>query len=196
VGRPGPQGVPRARRNLWRVDRHGDAWGPAWRLPDHINRSSSTFEPSIVADGSLSFMDAHLPGRFRTYRSQYRAGAYQEPEPLAFSDGTWSDWDATVAPDEAFLVLASDRPPATADHGDDLFIVWRTAAGWGGPVTHLEPPINDVRTGSVKPRLGPDRHTLYFSSDRATSDELARGIAPPPGFRIWRVDLASVLTGR
>jgi hypothetical protein len=54
--------------NLWRVDRAGDHWGPPRRLPDAVNRGTAVFEPSVVADGSVYFMDAHLPGNFRLYR--------------------------------------------------------------------------------------------------------------------------------
>jgi hypothetical protein len=181
--------------NLWRVDRLGDGWGPPHRLPDAINRGTAVFEPSIVADGSLYFMDAHLPGRFLTYRSQYRNGQYEAPVPLPFIDGSWSDWDVNVAPDESFLVLASDRPPVTPEHGDDLFIVFRRDGAWG-PITHLGPRVNDARTGSVKPRLAPDHHTLYFSSDRdgaARAAPAGSGASAQPAMRIWRVDLSPVL---
>ena len=178
--------------NLWRVDRRGDGWGPATRLPDSVNRGTAVFEPSIVADGSLFFMDAHVPGRFRFYRSQYESGGYLAPEPLPFSDGTWSDWDATVAPDESFMVFASDRPPVVDTHGDHLFIVFRDGGAWRR-IAHLG-AINDAQAGSVKPRLGPDHHTLYFSSDRALPATLQGAVgAAPAGFHLWRVDLAQWL---
>jgi WD40-like Beta Propeller Repeat len=175
--------------NLWRVNREGEGWGPPKRLPDTVNRGTGVFEPSIVADGSLYFMDAHLPGRFRIYRSQYKAGAYQEPDLIPFSAENWSDWDATVAPDESFMVFASDRPPVIASHGDDLFIAFRKSGSWG-QITHLG-PINDPATGSVKPRLGPDHHTLYFMSDRETSPTPPTAEqSTPPKNHIWQVDLA------
>lgn len=135
-------------------------------------------------------MDAHLPGRFRFYRSQYEDGVYQPPVPLAFSDGTWSDWDITVAPDESFLVFASDRPPVVADHGDDLFIAFRKD-GTFGQITHLG-AVNDANTGSIKPRLGPDGHTLYFMSDRTSSAITSPSTveSTPAKFKVWQVDLA------
>ncbi|HEX3759684.1 MAG TPA: hypothetical protein VHW23_13315 [Kofleriaceae bacterium] len=175
--------------NLWRVDRAGDHWGPPRRLPDAVNRGTAVFEPSVVADGSLYFMDAHLPGNFRLYRSQLRDGRYGEPVQLPFTDGTSSDWDLTVAPDESFLVFASDRAPVPADHGDDLFLVRRIAGTWG-PVAHLGPGVNHPDTGSVKPRLGPDGHTLYFLSDRPVSGAPPSAAGGPPVFHIWHVDLA------
>jgi hypothetical protein len=173
--------------NLWRVERQGDGWGQPTRLPDTVNRGTAVMEPCVVADGSLYFMDAHLPGRFRFYRSQLEGGVYQEPVQLPFSDGTWSDWDETVPPDESFMVFASDRPPVTADHGDDLFIAFRDRTVWR-EVTHLA-AVNDPKTGSIKPRLGSDHHTLYFLSDRETG---VAGVAPALS-NVWRVDLAPLL---
>lgn len=173
--------------NLWRVERRGAGWSEPVRLPDVVNRGTAVMEPCIVGDGSLYFMDAHVPGNFRFYRSQLQGGVYQAPVQLPFSDGTWSDWDATVPPDESFMVFASDRPPAGGDHGDDLFIVARDGGAWRD-VRHLD-AINDPATGSIKPRLGPDRHTLYFQSDRATGDA---GIAPAMS-NVWRADLAPYL---
>jgi hypothetical protein len=159
--------------NLWRMERRGDGWGPAVRLPDTVNRGSTVWEPSIVADGSLYFMDAHLPGRFRIYRSQLRDGVYRDPVPLPFSDGTWSDVDATVAPDESFMVLASNRAPVIAGHGHDLFIVLRKDGVWGD-VTHLGLEINSDAANEVTPRLGPDHHTVYFTSERTTPSSFPR----------------------
>jgi hypothetical protein len=187
--------------NLWRVDRRGDSWSDPVRLPDAINRGSAVFEPWIVADGSLYFMDAHLPGRFRLYRSQYAAGVYQDPVPLPFGDGTWSDVDTTVAPDESFLVLASTRPPVAPDtqtHG--LFIAFRRGDTWGDLV-YLGAAISPVGADQIQPRLGPDHRMLYFGSDRtikpvfprtreAARRDLEREHAWDNGrLNIWRVDL-------
>lgn len=173
--------------NLWRVERRGDGWGDPVRLPDAVNRGTAVMEPSIVGDGSLYFMDAHVPGNFRFYRSQLRDGVYQSPVPLPFSDGTWSDWDETVAPDESFMVFASNRPPAGGDHGDDLFLATRKDGTWGD-VRHLA-AINDAKTGSIKPRLGPDHQTLYFLSDRETG---TTGVTPALS-NVWHAHLAPIL---
>jgi len=187
--------------NLWRVERRGDSWGTPVRLPDMVNRGTGVWEPSIVADGSLYFMDAHLPGRFRIYRSQYRGGSYQEPQQLPFSDGTWSDVDATVAPDESFLVIASNRPPVEGQR-HELFLAFRDAGGGWGPLRHLGPAVNDATADQIQPRLGPDRHTLYFTSGRTTPIHYPRSPAVRDAdlrraqtwdngaSNIWQVDLS------
>jgi hypothetical protein len=63
-----------------------------------------------------------------------------------------------------------------------LFLVRRAAGAWG-EIRHLA--LNDAKTGSVKPRLGPDHRTLYFLSDRATG---TTGIAPAMS-NVWRAEL-------
>jgi hypothetical protein len=72
----------------------------------------------------------------------------------------------------------------TAEHGDDLFLAFRDGGAWR-EVSHLA-AINDPKTGSIKPRLGPDHHTLYFLSDRETG---VPGVKPALS-NVWRVDLA------
>jgi Tol biopolymer transport system component len=187
--------------NLWRVDRRGTGWGPPVRLPDRVNRGGAVWSPSVVADGSVYFMDGHLPGRFRLYRSQYKDGSYQEPEPVTFSDGTWGDVDPTVAPDESFMVFASNRPPVVAGKGHDLFLAFRKDGVWGD-IVHLTPGVSDAAANEIEPRLGPDGHTLYFSSDvttpityprnrEALTAELARIQAWDNGqLNIWAADLS------
>jgi Tol biopolymer transport system component len=185
--------------NLWRVDREGDGWGTPWRLPDAVNRSDSTFATNIVSDGSVYFMQPlGEGGNFRLYRSQYRRGTYQPPEPLSFSDGSSNDVDPAVAPDESFLIFGSRRAPA---QDMDLFLVLRDGAGdWSEPV-HLGAAVN-AEGSDAEPRLGPDRCTLYFSSERTRAihyprerrqadADLARIAAWDNGqYNIWRVSLA------
>lgn len=186
--------------NLWRVDRKGSGWGEPVRLPDTVNRSDSTFATSVVADGSIYFMQpSPTTGKFQLYRSQFLDGGYQAPQSLSFSTGTstTNDVDPAVAPDESFIVFGSGRAPAK---DMDLFIVKREGAEWGTP-RHLGDEVNAVGS-DAEPRLGPDHRTLYFSSERtvpvtfprAHEDavrDLARIQAWDNGqYNIWRTSLA------
>jgi len=157
--------------NLWRVDRKGDGWGTPVRLPDIINRSSSTYDMSIAKDGSLYFTQGDAKtGAFRLYESAFRNGSLQAPEPLPFSDGVTEDYDPAVAPDQSFLVFSSERAP-TPSGSADLFIVYATANGWSAPV-HIGP-------SGFQAKLSPDLSTLYFDNK-------------PPG--IWTIPLRPLLT--
>ena len=147
--------------NLWRVDRHGEGWSAPVRLPEAVNPNTSTFAPSVAADGSLWFMTTDdKSGKFRLFRSRYREGNYLAAQALPFSDGSNTDVDPAVAPDESFVVFGSGRTPK---HGIDLFIAYRVGGTWSDPQS-----LDDVNSSGsdAEARLSPDLGVLYFSSDR------------------------------
>ena len=187
--------------HAWRVARTASGWSEPTRLPDCINRSNNVFAPSVARDGSLYFMEASgEKQRFRLFRSQYQQGHYQEPAPLPFSDGTATDVDPAVAPDESYLVFGSGRAPAK---GIDLFLVFRQNGAWGTPV-HLGADLNSPGS-DAEPRLSPDGKALYFSSDRvvpatfprqpaAARTDLERMNSWDTGnYNIWQVSLINWL---
>lgn len=190
--------------NLWRVERTASGWSEPKRLPDAVNRSTSIFAPSVVGDGSVYFMDSNQDtGRFQIYRSQWRNGEYQAPATVGFSDGSSSDVDPAVAPDESFVVFGSGRPPAgKPGPGMDLFIAFRRNGVWEKPI-HLGNVINSP-TSDAEARLSPDQKTLYFSSERivpfeqplsaSQSNEFVNDMSWNNGqYNIWQVPLEPIL---
>ena len=186
---------------LWRVERRGDGWSEPTLLPATVNTGTSIYAPSVAADGSLYFMttDPHT-GKFRLFRAQSRDGGYLPAQPLPFSDGTSTDVDPAVAPDESFLVFGSGRLPG---RGIDLFVVFREGAGWGQPV-HLGNDVNTTKS-DAEPRLSPDGRTLYLSSERMVpvhfprtpaqaAADVARMQAWDNGnYNVWQVPLAPLI---
>lgn len=167
-----PGDTQRPAGNLWRVDRTADGWGEPVHLPSTVNRGNSTWAPSIAGDGSLYFIERASPqAPFRLWRSQWRAGAYETPTPLDFGDPTTQDVDPAVAPDESFIVFGSMHPGPGAH--ERLYIAFRKADGWSKPVD-LGPAVNGPDNDSNEARLGPDRRTLYFSTDRTQPIKLPR----------------------
>jgi len=173
-GNWGGQAWPGRGGNLWRVDRVGDGWGTPVRLPDSVNRSSTTFSPAVASDGSIYFMRVNsADGSFRLYVSRRENGHYQPAVALALGTGDGrSDFDPAVAPDQSFLVFSSDRPPAPAN-GNDLFIAFAVPGGWSAPV--------DLGLAGSEARLGANRTMLYYTA---------------PDHRIHRVSLAPWLRQR
>ena len=164
---------PKLGANLYRVDRTGNGWSQPVRLPDAVNIGRSQWKPSIAGDGSIYFTSVTKAGK-RLYCSRYVDGAYRSAQPLSFSDGTHGDVDPEVAPDEAFMVFASNgRTPG--DSADHLFIVYRTAGAWGEPqpLRYAGDDANGRSTDN-EPHLSPDGHTLYFSSDRTLPVQFPR----------------------
>lgn len=186
---------------LWRVDRRGDDWGEPKLLPATVNSGTSVYAPSVAADGSLYFMTPDAAsGRFRLFRAQMTHDTYSQAQPLPFSDGTITDVDPAVSPDESYLIFGSGRAPK---RGIDLFIAFRDGGSWTRPV-HLGDTINTPKS-DAEPRLSPDGRTLYFSSERTVPVEFPRSAANASAdlarmqawdngnYNIWWVPLVSIL---
>jgi Tol biopolymer transport system component len=190
-------GKPQNGGRLWRVERNQEKWGEPVLLPAAVNTNTSIFAPSVANDGSLYFMTTDaVTGRFRLYRSQFEGDRYGPAIALPFSDGSVSDVDPAVAPDESFLIFGSGQNKA---RGMDLFIVFREGDGWSRPVylgDDVSTPLSDA-----EPRLSADGSQLYFSSERTVpvtfprtaeraTTEIARMEAWDNGlYNIWKAPL-------
>jgi Tol biopolymer transport system component len=185
--------------NLWRVERHGNAWGEPVHLPAVINRGPSIWGPSLAGDGSLYFMDrVDGKGPFKLWRAQYRGGTWSQPVLQALGDPAMQQVDPAVAPDESFIVFSAKHPDS-GEH-ERLYLAVRKGAAWGTPID-LGAPVNLEGSDSNESRLAPDARTLYFASDRQTpvhyprtpaqaEADLARIAAWDNGNQnIWRVSL-------
>lgn len=187
--------------HLWRADRQGSGWSKPELLPDTVNRWDSTFSPAVARDGSVYFMAATgKQGNFQLYCAAFRHGAYQPPHLLPFSAGDWGGVDPAIAPDQSFIVFASNRPPTPANNSD-VFIAFRDSEGrWSQPVD-LRPFIDNA-DAIDELRLGPDGHTLYFTTGHIvaptypkTLADSERGLQQMQGWNngkdnVWEIDLA------
>lgn len=171
--------------NLWRVDFSKKRWGRPQRLADSVNSNTSVFSPAVTANGTLYFMRAENGGKFHIYRAPMRQGKFQTPVLASFSDADHGEYDPAVAADESYLIFSSGRAPAPPKT-TDLFIVFRTAHGWGEPID-LRSALSEDAHG-IEARLSPDGKTLYFSNARGPS-----GTDVPNGRFIWSVDLTELL---
>src|SRR6185312_16402925 len=108
--------------NLWKASYSKNRWGEPARLPEVINKNGSVFSPAVAGDGSLYFMRADSGGVFHIYRSEYKNRQYKTPVRASFCIDKYGDYDAAVAPNQAFLIFSSPRPPAPKT--TDLFIVF------------------------------------------------------------------------
>jgi hypothetical protein len=211
--RPKPgEPIPGIASNLWRVDRTATGWSDPKRLPDAVNVPGlSIFKPSVAADGTIYLTGIDKKGNRGIYSSAFKDSAYQPAQPLPFSDGTLMDVDPEIAPDQSFLVFASAGrlTGSNANNKDRLYIVLRQGNTWG-PVTPLRYADDDKPYGPSadnEPRLSPDHHTLYFSSDRAipvhfprTHDQAQRDLDrldlwDNSNSNVWSIPLSTALTG-
>lgn len=122
--------------------------------------------PAFAPDGrTLYFVKSTPDFNFWTIVvSRFAGGRWGAPEVAPFS-GRYSDADPFVTADGSRLYFISDRPaPGKAKRDLDIWVVERTAAGWGEP-QNLGPPVNGDGN-EWYPTLTRDG-TLYFGSDRA-----------------------------
>jgi len=130
-----------------------------------INDGSTALYPSVARDGTLYFMRS-MNKTAKIVRSELKNGVYSSTEVLNIpgDSETVFDSDPTIAPDQSFVVFASNRPDSLG--GNDLYISFHHGQQWCAPV-HLDAPINspgpEAATG-----LSPDGRTLYFASSRNT----------------------------
>jgi len=171
--------------NLWKVGFSKSKWSEPEHLPEEINKNGSVFSPAVAGDGSLYFMRADSGSVFHIYRSQFKNGKYETAIRGSFCLEKYGDYDPAVAPDESFLIFSSPRPPAPAKTAN-LFIVFRTANGWGEPID-LREALSDKVFG-VEARLSPDLKTLYFTN-QINKD----GVKVPTDSYIWQVDISALL---
>jgi WD40-like Beta Propeller Repeat len=153
--------------NLWRSDRTGSGWSKPVRMPDTVNIGPSIWKPSTASDGAIYFVSIDAKGGKRLYSAPFKNRAYQQAQPLSFSDGTTADVDPEIAPDGSFLVFCSSGRRKD-DPKDHLYVVLRRGSDWG-LVTAIRYDGDDQNGSSTddEPHLGADHHTLYFSSDRS-----------------------------
>jgi len=148
---------------LWRVDRKGKGWGAPFRLPDEVNSSPRIYAPSIAADGSVYFIRPNAAGVQHIFRSQYRGGTYLPATEIAVGNPAAHEKDPAIPADESFVVFDSDDP--VKNDPDRLFIAFREGDHFG-PAIDLGDEVN-ANNNPWGPHIGPDGHTLYYTSDRA-----------------------------
>src|SRR5579863_419020 len=179
--------------NLWRVDRRENGWSQPVRLPDIINSNLSIYAPAVARSGTLYFMQPDTKTRkFRLYRSVYTNGAFETPEALPFSDGSTSDFDPAVAPDESFIIFSSSRTPLP-EQQSAVFVAFAQGSHLTNPLV-----IKPILLGT-EARLSPDLGVLYFTTDHPSLESAqeapmlsARPTAARPQ-RIWDIPLKTLI---
>ncbi len=159
--------------DIWLARRQGDSWGPAeWLGPEINSPAAADYYPTLTRDGTLYF-SSNRPGGLGEndiYRARRVGGRWAPPEnlgPVVNSAGR--EFDPFIAPDESYLIFASERPGGLGQ--SDLYLSVRHADGtWGTPV-NLGPAVNSP-FGDYTPMLSPDGRYLFLTSGGAGSDDI------------------------
>jgi len=174
------KGNPATKYSLFQVVLPFSEGIPIEPLNPDINNGDSVLYPSFSKDGSLYFIRSS--GKItRIFRSIYREGTFASPELMSLPGDSDSifDSDPTIAPDQSFMVFASNRPDSIGSN--DLYISFRKEDKWCSPI-HFEEPINSVQA-EIATALSPDAKTLYFASSRISLKQPRIARVTADGFR-------------
>ena len=142
-----------------------DVADPSIFEPGRISTAGYESHPAFSPDGKLLLFVKSNPqfGGWKMYEATRAAGGWSEPRLANFS-GEFLDADPQFSPDGRHVYFISTRTAPDKPRKDlDIWVVSRTATGWGTP-ERLPAPINS-EGAEWFPRIQRDGG-LYFGSDR------------------------------
>jgi Tol biopolymer transport system component len=158
---------PQSHTDIWRTHATDGGWGDPERVTELASEGNEWY-PTPSADGTLYFgserRDGNLgrEGTADLWRATRVGGRFGEPENLGPTVNTsGNDIEAYVAPDESFLIFASNGRPDTVG-AYDLYVTYSCNGAWTEP-RHLD--VNSA-AWDFSPRLSPDGRRLFFTSNR------------------------------
>lgn len=169
--RPVSGDTPMERFDLWVVERNGEGWGEPRNVGPPVNTADDELFPTTTADGTLYYssgyegdtIDRGGRGGADLYRARWVGDRYSAPENLGDLINTeHSESNVYVAPDESFIVFASNRPGGLG--GQDLYVSHNRDGAWTQP-RNLGEFVNSPND-EYAPALSADGVRLYFTSRR------------------------------
>jgi hypothetical protein len=150
--------------DIW-MSKRGDAgWSEPTKLEPPISSDADEFEVAISRNGTLYFSSTREGGQgdIDIYRARLVDGGYPTIENLGPPINTSSGDDLPyIAPDESYLIFASDRPDGLGNR--DLYISFQADGAWT-EAKNLGPPINS-EYWDIYPSVSPDGKYLFFTKE-------------------------------
>ncbi len=130
-GRPTSKGSPPLKdHNIWKTFRTESGWTVPVPLPPPVNTDAHESYPSLSKDGTLYFFSRRKGGFGQSdlYRSELVDGTTTKVTNLGPVLNTeHHEVDPFIAPDESYLIFASDRPGGYGK--DDFYITFKGPGG-------------------------------------------------------------------
>jgi hypothetical protein len=148
--------------DIWTSRRGEGGWSEPEEVGPPVSSEKDEFEVAISRSGTLYFSSAREGGEgdLDIYRARLVDGGYPEAENLGPPINTSAGDDLPfIAPDESYLIFASDRPGGLGER--DLYISFQVDGAWS-PVASLGAPINSERW-DIYPSVSPDGDYLFFT---------------------------------
>lgn len=148
--------------DIWTNVRGDAGWADPVRVEAPVSSDGNEFEVTVAGNGTLYFSSDREGGLgdLDLYRAPRVDGAYPRVENLGPRVNTASGDDLPyIAPDESYMVFASDRPGGLGFR--DLYVTFRLDDGWSEP-RNLGAPINS-EAWEIYPWVSADGRYLFFT---------------------------------
>jgi hypothetical protein len=148
--------------DIWISKRDDAGWSKPTKLGPPISSGADEFEVAISRKGTLYFSSTREGGQgdIDIYRSRLVDGEYPTVENLGPPINTSSGDDLPyIAPDESYLIFASDRPGGLGHR--DLYISFQADGAWT-EARNLGAPINS-EYWDIYPSVSMDGEYLFFT---------------------------------
>jgi Tol biopolymer transport system component len=192
------------RWSIWRARKTKTGWEEPKLVPGAVNSEGSQVFASMASNGNIYFASSRKTGDYDVFRARLVDGQYKEAEDLGpvFNGPGIDTFEATVAPDESYLLLGSFGRE-NGYGSSDLYVSFQREGIWAKPI-NLGPKINS-RARDYSPRISGDGKWLYYTSERGFLEDQKeqvltyeqfegsmRGVANGLG-NLYRVPLEPVL---
>ena len=148
--------------DIWMSEREDGGWSEPKKLEAPVSSDADEFEVAISRNGTLYFSSTREGGleHIDIYRARPIGGGYPLVENLGPPINTsFGDDLPYIAPDERYLIFASDRPGGLGER--DLYISFQVDGAWTQP-RNLGRPINS-EYWDIYPSVSPDGKYLFFT---------------------------------
>ena len=146
--------------DVWVLNREESGWSDPVHIGDNINTTLNELHPTVSDNGNLYY---GIAGK-GIYHSTFKNGHLQESKSWRDPNDTlnWNG-DPFIAPDESFLIYASERPGGIGR--SDMYISFRNKNGSWNPSINMGDELNSL-FDEYPSGLSPDGKYFFFASAR------------------------------
>lgn len=146
-------------------------WTEPSTVPFHTDPEFACFEATLAADGTLYFSREDTGGHPAIWSAEPNATGYDEPVKLGGEVNVGTDnYNATVAPDESWLILCVGGHPQNVGAAD-YWISFRDSSGSWQPAVPMGDRFNGPDQRAASASVSPAGKFLFFSSNRTRLEE-------------------------
>jgi Tol biopolymer transport system component len=163
------QGPGWANQNIFRSRQVDGTWSEPAALPAPVTTPAAEYFPSLATDGTLYFSREDGQGHSAIWAAEPEGEGYADPVLLSAAVNVGqSNYNATVAPDESWIILC-----VTGHHENlgtsDYWVSFRGDEGNWLPAVNLGEKFNGPGLRAASVSQSPDGRYLFFSSNRSNA---------------------------